>query len=441
MKSHSAGHDDVATAGGRMVDVDAVFTFSRWLRTRPSRLMGVPSRVGSGAAGSGFSPFTGSAALCQFCNEDAERHELVNTSAAVGEDGWAQLAPFGDFGGEVRVVHADGRVEGPKPAIQRMDRAAAEALVADFRRPWSRLLRWAKGLPIFNGHPDQPGKGHQYPDRGEKGVIADLQVRDDGLFARPVFNNEGRRLLESQPGLAFSARWNALPAGTTADGVTIFRPSELLSAGLTRNPNLPVQAVNEAPMDLAALIAALKRLGITIADDADLAAITAAITAAAEQAEAAKTQAANDRAALATTNAELANVRTQLTTTQGQVTTLRGELVNERAARATLLIDGAIREGRITEADRAGYVTQFANDFAAATAALAAAKPRTALPNQSRVGAAANLTASTATIQERRWQALQLINDREKTTGETFDQAYAAVLKARPELFGVASGS
>lgn len=434
MKSHSAGHDDVATAGGRMRGVDAVLPLSRRLRIRPGRLLGVPHRGVGGAAGSGFQVFTGSAVLSQFANEGEERHELVNASAAVGEDGWAQLAPFGDFGGEVRVVHANGRVEGPKPAIQRMDRAAAEALVADFRRPWSRFLRWAKGLPIFHGHPDQPGKGHQYPDRGEKGVIADLQVRDDGLFARPVFNNEGRKLLESQPGLAFSARWNALPAGTTADGTVIFRPSELLSAGLTTNPNLPVQAVNEAPMDLAALIAALKRLGITIADDADLATITAAITAAAEQAEASKAQAANDRAALATTNAELANVRTQLTTTQGQVTTLRGELVNERAARATLLIDGAIREGRITEADRAGYVTQFANDFAAASTALAAAKPRTALPNQSRVGTETNLTASTATIADRQRKVMQLVNER-TAKGETYDAAFNAVQRENPELF------
>lgn len=366
----------------------------------------------------------------QFANDAAPRCECTNVGA-FSDDGWAHLAPFGDFPGLATLVNEDGSSAGTKPAVQRLDRAAADALVAKFRSPWSRIKRWARGLPIFLGHPDDPARGHTYPDRGAKGMIVDLEVRDGGLYARPVFNNEGQRLLEEQQGLSFSVRWSADPVGDDG-GRMVLRPVEILSAGLTRQPNLPVQAVNESPMDLTALRAALKRLGITVADDADLNAIVAAVTSAADAASAQQTQAANDRAALTTAQGELATVRGQLTAEQAQVTTLRTELANERSARATLLIDAAIREGRVTEAQRAGFATQFANDFAAGTAALAAAKPGTSLPQNSRVGDAAGTTATLATRQR---TVQQLVNDRMKA-GTSYDDAFAALRKERPDLFG-----
>ncbi len=370
-------------------------------------------------------------------NDTTPRCECVNVGS-LAEDGWAHLAPFGDFPGLATMVNDDGTSAGTKPAVQRLDRAAAEALVAKFKSPWSRFTRWLRGLPIYHGHPDDPARGHQYPDRGSKGMIVDLEVRDTGLYARPVFNNEGQQLLEAQHGLAFSVRWAADNVGDDG-GKLVLRPVEILSAGLTRHPNLPVQAVNETPMDLSALRAALKRLGITVPDDADLNAIIAAINAAADMGQPHIKQAANDRAALDTAQTDLATVRGQLTTEQGNVTALRTELANERQQRATLLIDAAIREGRVTEAQRAGYVTQFANDFAAATAALSAAKPAASLPQSSRVGAA-QMTGRTADLVTRQQTAMQVINER-VVRGESYDAAFAAVRKERPELFGEQAGA
>lgn len=359
----------------------------------------------------------------QFANEGETRCELTNTAAAVGEDGWAQIAPFGDFPGMVTEVLPGGGVKGrPAPAIQRMDRTAAEAMVAHFNKPARRFMRWLRGLPIYSGHPDFPGTGNHYPDKTAKGVIAALEVRNDGLYALPVFNGEGQALIESQPGLGFSARWTAEPV-EVVNGVHVLRPTQLISAGLTTSPNLPVQLINETYMDLSALIAALKRMGVTVADGADLAAITAAITAAAEKAEA-------DKAA-ATTQA--ANERAALTTAQGEVNRLAALLTARTNAHATDLIDAAIRGGRATEAERATLVAQFANDFNGAAALLAtrAATQLKTTPTatvQPGTGAAANM-------QERQRQALQLINAK-VSEGVPYNEAFDSVKKARPELFG-----
>ena len=279
----------------------------------------------------------------QFANAEPSRREVINDAAAVGEDGWAQLAPFGDFSGAVYEIANDGTAKEARPAIQRMDRDAAEAMVAKFRRPLARLKRWAVGLPIFHGHPDQPGVDlRRYPDRTSKGVIADLEVRADGLYGRPVFNNEGRALLESQPGLAFSARWEAELLQSDTGSMPVLRPSELLSAGLTRNPNLPVQAINDMPLN--ELIAALAKLGIVCPESADLPAVITAINQAADQRAGAAQQMCNERDAarteLETLRAQLVNERTALGTERDQArtdaSTLRGQLINERASHATL---------------------------------------------------------------------------------------------------------
>lgn len=385
---------------------------------------GAPCNPGKAVAyGSQAHGRVGAPVSFQFANEGETRCELTNTAAAVGEDGWAQIAPFGDFPGMVTEVLPGGGVKGkPAPAIQRMDRTAAEAMVAHFNSATSRIMRWLRGVPIFSGHPDFPGTGNRYPDKGHKGVIAQLQVRNDGLYALPVFNGDGQALIQSQPGLGFSARWTAEPV-EVVNGVHVLRPTQLISAGLTTQPNLPVQLIND--MDLTALIAALKRMGVTIAEGADLAAVTAAITAAADKADgdkaAATTQAANERAAL--------------TTAQGEVSRLTGLLTQRTAEHATTLINEAIRSGRATEAERTTLAGQFANDFNGAAAALTA-RAATQLKTASAAGHVQPGTgAAASTVQERREKAQQFINER-MSKGASYDDAFKAVKAERPELFG-----
>ena len=69
--------------------------------------------------------------------------------------GWAQLAPFGDYPGQALLRQTDGSTL-KFTAIQRLDRAAAAAMVAKFKSPWHRVKRYFTGCPIFVGHPDAP---------------------------------------------------------------------------------------------------------------------------------------------------------------------------------------------------------------------------------------------------------------------------------------------
>lgn len=305
-------------------------------------------------------PFLRRSPLTEFANE-GEAEFIVENEAPIalgGADGWFRLAPFGDFPGMARHIGAGDRVTSSAMAVQRFDAEAANEMVAAFKSPFGRLARWFKGVQIFHGHPDAPGIGDSYPDKAPKGMIADLQVRADGLYAQPTFNNEGADLLESTTGLAPSARWGSRLI-TTEGGQQIFRPAILRSVGLTTRPNLPVETINEAPeMNLATIIAALKKAGVDIANEATEADALAALE--------------KTGTAAATVTAELANERSQVSALTAAKTTAETELANERTARITDILDLGQETGRITEAERATWSPRLTANFANERAALLA---------------------------------------------------------------------
>jgi hypothetical protein len=368
--------------------------------------------------------------VLDLCNE-AEPLEILNDSP-LGEDGWAQLAPFGDFAnvGLDRSTTPPKRIRG----IQRMDRAAAEALVAAFHAPLSRVKRWFRGLPIYHGHPDSPLNGASYPDKEPKGLIGELEVRADGLYARPVFNAAGLELLNTQPGLGFSARWLANTVGEE-NGVQICRPSQLLSAGLTTRPNLPVELLNDTPVNNAAIIAALRSAGLlTIPDNADAAALAAGIDQIAGQLRAAQTDLSNERATSAVIpqlNTDLTAARAAATAAQADLARLQVELTNERQARAGLLISGAIEGGRITAAQEPAWKEKFSADFANASAELGGLASTLKTRGKDLSGRAAEAGG----IMDRQRQFLELVNEKLKL-GVKYDDAYAATLKTHGALVG-----
>jgi len=290
---------------------------------------------------------------------------------ALDDDGWAMLAPYGDtrmqgtpenpdafrtrFPGVP--VDAQGRVT----VVQRVDRDAATRLANAFNSVGSRVLRFFRGAPIYIGHPDVPGMQSRYANAEEQGRIAKLDAREGGLYCLPVFNDLGARLLESSGKLGFSAYWKGDP-DSEEGGSLIYKPARFVSAGLTPTPNLPVEFLNTAPqMDLKKLIALLAALNVpsvTLANDATEAQVAAAITAIG--------------AHLAGT-ASLANERTSIASERDQ---LRTDLAAERKAHRVALLNAAVAEGRIPEADRQLWDGRLTTAFANESAALAALAPR-----------------------------------------------------------------
>src|SRR5581483_4013597 len=155
-----------------------------------------------------------SALRTEFANADEHQAEMCafTNEITLDNDGWAQLAPFGDYPGQAMLRQPDGSIA-KYAAIQRLDRAAADSMVARFKSPWHRVKRYFTGCHIYIGHPDVPAFTNDYPDKTPKGMIVDLQARSDGLFCKPVFTNEGSELVEAKKLRAFSAYWSAREVG------------------------------------------------------------------------------------------------------------------------------------------------------------------------------------------------------------------------------------
>ncbi|MGO8765775.1 MAG: hypothetical protein ACLQSR_11665, partial [Limisphaerales bacterium] len=171
----------------------------------------------------------------------------------IEEDGWAMIAPFGDYPSEALLPTANGQLK-RRRAIQRITPQSAAGMVTQFHNSRAGLKKFIRGCNIYVGHPDMPGLENRYPDKEPKGVFADMEVRGKGIYGLPVFTNEGmdlvegRKLVNGQKVRGFSGRLiDAAPDGQVlADGqqVPVFIPTRLASAGLTPYLHLPVEFFN-----------------------------------------------------------------------------------------------------------------------------------------------------------------------------------------------------
>jgi len=325
---------------------------------------------------------------------------FLNT-VAIQDDGWAHLAPWGDFQGPAQCA-ADGMIIRFE-AVQRIDHAAAAQITNAFSAPAGASKRWRASVPIYRGHPDVPGMEARYPDRTPLGAVLEIAIRDNGLWIRPSFTNEGLDAVESGTLRAFSARWSAEPAGE-ANGKPVFRPARLLSAGLTDHPNLPVELMNEwlatndghspdkpKTMNRETLIALPQKHGIESANDASDEQLLASL-------ENRVVTLANDKA---TATTEIERIKTELKTRDvglarqsDEIKAARTEFDNERKARIDLELELATAQGRITAAQRTEWETKLSADFANEQPALRKLAP--AIKTDSKTGDLAKRTAELA---------------------------------------------
>lgn len=375
-------------------------------------------------------------------------------------DGWA-LIPYGDSehsGADGRnLANASG--EKPKPILQRFDRAAAEAIVADFKSTWSRIKRAVVGQPIYKGHPDAPRFAKRFPDKTPQGTIADMEVRDRGLALRPVLTAEGAQLVERDGWSAFSPYWPSRPIGEE-NGKRVFSPYRLISIGL-----LPPGRENIAGLSLAnaaepplstAMNEKLKKflisIGLSVAEDADETALANAIDLASTAHETLKTEKASLASQVSTLTTDLAAANQAKDSAvalanakEGELSAATTKLTAERTARAKLVVLGAVKAGRvaINAVDTETLALANAADFDAAATALAAR--RVTLPAQSRLG---TLPIAGRGEQDRTTTVLHLVNAKMEEApfkalpeGERYDKAFIAVKDdpAHAALFATAS--
>jgi len=157
--------------------------------------------------------------------ENAAEAAVKEPGFAVQQPDWVQLSPLGDY------PHARG--------LQRVDRAAVEGMAAQFHSFRGKLGRLFGGLPFYAGHPDMPGSS-ELADRKAYGWITDLAARADGLYGYVQWSDAGGELLRNAHYKYLSPYWEAAEIGKE-EGRRVFRPTALLSAGLTNQPNIPVK--------------------------------------------------------------------------------------------------------------------------------------------------------------------------------------------------------
>ena len=353
---------------------------------------------------------------------------------SVEGDGWAHLAPFGDFPGLATEVQPDGTIR-RFTAVQRLDRESADSMVTAFKSPFGKLKRWLRQLPVYLGHPDVPGMSKRYPNTKAVGSIADIAVRENGLWVKPAFGNEAVEAVDRGDVNALSGYWEAAEVAVDGDK-KIFRPMVLKSVGFTNKPNLPVELFNEMAaegeetttcMNRDQLIALLKKLGIAFANtdnDEQLA----------TKATEAPVTIANE---LATARARVTELEGIVATRDGTITTLTGDrdaqrtaFNNERAARIDERLDAEIAAGRITQAQRDEFKGKLTANFANAIEELGKIKPL-----KTKAGADANGRRAAMANSADRINLIQEAVKEKVAKGATYDAAFESVQREKPELF------
>lgn len=278
----------------------------------------------------------------------------------------------------------------------------------------------APGMPIYQGHPDVPEVAAKFPDKRAIGWIREAEATADGLRLANIDWKESPR-----GGFGwFSPYWFGAVTWTGRDAAET-AIDELASIGLTNNPNiLEFRLANEAgyepdtnpdsgtaadkdkTMDREML---LKALGLPpeATDEQILAEITKLKTASAD----------------ATTKVAAANA--EATAAKADETKAKTDLANERKARAGLLLDAAIGDGRIGVASRPAWAQRLAADFEAGAIALANEKPL-------KTRSVANGLDPAARTPNR--AIIDLANEKVRG-GMAFADAWAAVKRERPDLF------
>ncbi|MEO0510559.1 MAG: phage protease [Verrucomicrobiota bacterium] len=336
-----------------------------------------------------------------------------STSGPMGEDGFMRLVKFGDH------------PQGPND-IQRFQTKQSNAIVTRFKAAANAAVRMIFKTkpypPAYYGHPDHPqfaAQGHN--DFMIRADIMNMETREDGLYIKPDFTDQGNELLSGDKKLYWSPRWVSLMTGDE-NGKRIWEPFKLLSAGLTPTPNILGSAANALPQSQSQpphtmewIKSLLMLLGFSedqanaLANNTDGAPtaeqIEARVTGLRDQANGywdlekaimkvlgytdeqidafredgasaptledliSRLTEAFSQTVNAQANEQLTTAQADLATATERVTQLTSDIANERRERATLIVEQAISENRCEESRREETITSLAGaaDFANAS--------------------------------------------------------------------------
>lgn len=349
-------------------------------------------------------------------NSGTELFCIHNANLTVGTDGFALLAPFGDS--HYSLEDPNG---GTISVIQRVTPEGAKRAIEGFNSLFSKAKRWFQGAPIFNGHPDRKGKEDQYPDKEVKGLFTELEVRDNGLYVRPIFNKAGVDLLNAGKKLFLSVRWTAEQTGEK-DGKMVLEPINVVSIGMTPDPNLPTELMNSAgqppeQMNKKLIIAALIAAGFDVANEASDEQVGSRLT---------------DLAKAAATARTLENAKAEFETKAKAAEARVATLENERNKLLEHVLTDRQKAGAITEAQRAVWERRVKADFTNEFPALVAVESqKIKTEGDQNVSGSRRDSSPDSAIKK----LVDLTHERMDKNGGDYETAYLDVCNANPEIF------
>jgi hypothetical protein len=168
-----------------------------------------------------------------------EPSTILANEAALNEDGWALIAPFGEHP-KTRFVKKNGAMQ-REHFIQVLDHQSADQLLSRENSLFRRIRRAVVGIPVYKGHPDLGDYSPESAGGGAKkeiiGAIDQVRKTERGLEAHFILTPAGADAVERQGCKYPSALWYVQPVGRRG-GAVLARPFKLLSAGLTAHPNI-----------------------------------------------------------------------------------------------------------------------------------------------------------------------------------------------------------
>ena len=348
-----------------------------------------------------------------------------------------RLSPYGEF----PVTDVRGQ-----NIIQVVDREAGETLAANFGSLRTKFATFFKGIPIYEGHPDDAEWLKQNP--GHKAValgrLKSIELEDDGIWVTGALNSKGIAMLsgEAPEYSGHSPNWRLVEIPGKPRH---YRPILLWSDGLTNMPNIMQNTIalnslqgnpspdadesgeseNQKNNDMKLTPEALQALGFAPDAEPSPEEITAAIIKlASEQAEA---------------KAKMATAEGETTAANSRITLLETEITNIRGIAVESAITEAINTGRITEADKPAWTTALNTSYLTEKAKLDKLMPSINTENKvAQIGRRdLNVTDASNAVdritQEVKGYAVEKAID--ITTAAGWTKAYDACRAAKPEIF------
>jgi len=342
---------------------------------------------------------------------------ILANEAALDEDGWALIAPFGEHP-KTRYIKKNGEIQ-REQFIQVLDHQSADQLLSRENSLFRRIRRAVVGIPVYKGHPDLGDFSPEIAGSAKKEIIGTIdQVRktERGLEAHFVLKLLSAGLTAHPNISGVESLANTRHTGPTQEPIPTKEPDMKLIAGwLLANGATLAHADSPAESEV---LAAMQKLHASASGEA------AAL--------------GNENSTLTAENADLkshvSNLKSSATALENEKNILSTQVQTERKGRAAAVVDLAIARGKLAVSERPARLQALENsgDFDREAAVLLDSAARFKTAGNAESGKILSNHGATGDAREEYCAAVER---HMKETGESDPvKAHDAVMKNNPGL-------